>query len=297
MTRLLLPMPGNEALATNLAAELSVPVGTLETRRFPDGESYLRLASDVRGLDVTIICTLFDPDPQFLRLAFTVATARELGARSVGLVAPYMAYLRQDMRFQPGEAVSSRHFASLVSALVDSVVTIDPHLHRIARLEQIFSIPVTVVQSAPLLGAWVKANVQRPLIIGPDAESAQWAAVVAQHAGAPHVVLTKQRLGDRRVVVDAPDLGGWQDHVPVLIDDIIASGNTMVAAATQLQAQGFARPVCVAVHPLFVEDAYARLLAVSDAVVTTDTIPHASNRIAVAPLLAAAIRRQTQGNP
>jgi ribose-phosphate pyrophosphokinase len=292
----LLPMPGNEALAERLATALAVPVGTVVTRRFPDGESHVQLAGDISGRDVELVCTLADPDPQFLQLAFAAATARELGARRVGLVAPYMAYLRQDMRFQPGEAVSSRHFAGLLSGLFDRIITIDPHLHRIAALAEIFSVPVTVLHSAPLLGAWVKAHVQRPLIVGPDSESAQWAAAVAGHAGAPHIVLSKQRLGDRQVVIEAPAAaGGWQGHVPVLIDDIIASGHTMAAAAGQLRAQGFARPVCLGVHALFAEDALARLQAVAGAVVTTNTVPHPTNRISVVPLLAAALN--AAGNP
>jgi ribose-phosphate pyrophosphokinase len=292
---MLLPMPGNEALAHALAAELSLPVATLETRHFPDGETYLRLGDEMRGRDVAILCTLADPDPQFLRLAFAARTARALGARSVILVAPYLAYLRQDRAFKLGEAVSSRHFASLLSDLFDRLITIDPHLHRIAGLEKIFPIPVTVLHCAPLLGAWVKAHVRRPLIIGPDSESAQWAAAVAEQAQAPHVVLTKRRLGDREVIIEAPDLAAWQDHVPVLIDDIIASGHTMAAAAVQVQARGLARPVCLGVHALFAGDAYARLLAVSAAVVTTDTIPHPSNLIAIAPLIATALHRPDTG--
>lgn len=291
----LLPMPGNEALAQRLAAEVPMPVGTVTTRRFPDGESRVQLAGELAGRDVTILCTLADPDPQFLALAFAATTARELGASSVGLAAPYMAYLRQDRRFQPGEAVSSRHFAALLSGLFDRIITIDPHLHRIAALEEIFTVPVTVLHAAPLLGAWVKAHVQRPLIVGPDSESAQWAAAVAGHAGAPHIVLDKQRLGDREVVIEAPPAAGWQGHVPVLIDDIIASGHTMAAAAAQLVAQGLARPVCLGVHALFAEDALARLQAVAEAVVTTDTVPHPTNRISVVPLLAAALN--AAGNP
>ncbi len=287
--RLLFPMPGNEALAAAIAAAIPVECGTLEARRFPDGERYIRIADDVRGRDVYIVCTLADPDPQFLGLAFAAATARDIGARSVNLVAPYLAYMRQDISFRPGESVSSRHFARLLSGVFDRLVTIDPHLHRIASLDEIFTIPTTVLQAAPLLGDWVRAHVTDPLLIGPDSESEQWVTAVGRRAGAQHVVLTKQRLGDREVVITAADPAALRGHTLVLVDDMISSGQTMITAAEQLAAQGFGKPVCVTVHALFAGDAYARLLAVSRAVVSTDAVPHASNGVSVAGLLAAAI--------
>ena len=282
-------MPGNETLAAAIAALIPAECGTLETRRFPDGERYVRIPGDVRGRDVDIVCTLADPDPQFLGLAFTAATARELGARSVNLVAPYLAYMRQDISFRPGEAVSSRHFARLLSGVFDRLVTIDPHLHRIAGLDEIFTIPTTVLQAAPLLGDWVRVHVSNPLLIGPDSESEQWVTAVGRHAGAPHIVLAKQRLGDREVVITAADPAALRGHTLVLVDDMISSGQTMITAAEQLVAQGFGKPVCLTVHALFAGDAYARLLAVSQAVVSTDAVPHASNGVSVAGLLAAAI--------
>lgn len=283
-------MPGNEAMAAAIAAVLPAVTGGVETRRFPDGETYLRLTDDVRGRDVDIVCTLADPDPGFLRLALAAATARELGARSVNLVAPYLAYMRQDASFHAGESVSARHFARLLSGLFDSIVTIDPHLHRIADLGAIFSVPATALHAAPLLGDWVRANVARPLLVGPDIESEQWVTAIAARAGAPSVVLAKRRLGDRSVAIDVPDLRRWRDHAPVLVDDMIASGHTMLEAAAGLSKQGLRRPVCLAVHAVFAGDAHERLMAVSDAVVSADTIPHASNRISVAPLLAAKLR-------
>lgn len=290
---MLLSMPGNEALAASIAGAAPFAIGAAETRRFPDGETLLRVPETVRGRDVDIVCTLVDPDRQFLGLAFAAMTARDLGARSVNLVAPYLAYMRQDARFNPGEAISARCFAQQLSGLFDRLVTVDPHLHRIARLEEIFTIPVTVLHAAPLLGEWVRANVVRPLLIGPDSESAQWVAAVAAHAGAPHIVLDKERLGDRNVAIAVPDVGRWQGHAPVLVDDMISSGRTMIEAAAQIVAQGLARPVCMTVHPIFAEGSYPQLLAVSRDVISTDSIPHASNRLTVAPLLAAGIA----GNP
>ncbi|WP_163434697.1 ribose-phosphate pyrophosphokinase-like domain-containing protein, partial [Escherichia coli] len=69
-------------------------LGRLESRRFPDGETYVRLACNVSGRDVAIVCTLAQPDEQFLRLVFAARAARDLGAATVTLVAPYLAYMR-----------------------------------------------------------------------------------------------------------------------------------------------------------------------------------------------------------
>jgi ribose-phosphate pyrophosphokinase len=285
MTRALaLALPGNERLAREIAASAGAELGVLETRRFPDGESYVRLISDVSGRHVVLVCTLADPDPQILRLIFAARAAREHGAASVTLVAPYLAYMRQDKAFHEGEAVTSAHFAALLSAEIDRLITVDPHLHRHKALDEIYSVPAEALHTAPLLSAWIKDHVSRPLIVGPDIESEQRATAIA--AGAPSVVLRKERRGDRQVEISFPDPSPYAGRQPVLVDDIASSGRTLVEACRGLEQRGFERPVCVVVHPLFAEDAFQRLSAVASRVVSTDTVPHASNAISVAELIA-----------
>ena len=287
MARLYLPMPGNELMAQSLASRAQGELGALKTRRFPDGEAYVRLLSEVRGKEVDVVCTLARPDTQVISLIFAAETARELGAQSVSLIAPYLAYMRQDKRFNDGEAISSVHFARLLSRSFDRLVTVDPHLHRRRDLSEIFTIPTRVEHAAPLLADWIRDNVTSALVIGPDIESEQWVAAVAERAGAaPYVVSTKTRLGDRNVRVDVPDLSAWRDRRPVLIDDIVSSGRTMIETARELAARGMGKPVCLAVHALFADDSYAELLTLSERVVSTDTIPHASNAVSVAELIA-----------
>lgn len=285
---LVLPLPGNEMLAGQIAALASAELGVLETRRFPDGESYLRLKSDVAGRDVSLVCTLADPDPQTLRLIFAARTARERGAARITLVAPYLAYMRQDAAFHEGEAVTSVQFAALLSAEIDRLITIDPHLHRHKTLGEIYAVPAEALHAAPLLSAWIKAHVANPLIVGPDVESEQWASAIA--AGAPVAVLRKQRRGDRDVQISFPDLSSHLGRQPVLVDDIAASGRTLVQACQGLTQRGFDPPICVVVHPLFAEDAFEQLRAVAAQVVSTDTAPHVTNRISVASLLASRLR-------
>ncbi|MFN0022740.1 MAG: ribose-phosphate diphosphokinase [Parvularculaceae bacterium] len=284
--RVILPMPGNEAMAGALAERLDAELGLLDWRRFPDAEAYVRIASDVQGKRVHIVCTLANPDPQILTLIFAAAAARECGAESVHLIAPYLAYMRQDMGFKSGEAVSAIHFARLLSQNFDSLATIDPHLHRVSGLGKIFSIPTCVCSAAPLLGDWIAQNVDAPLIIGPDQESEQWAAEVAQRARAPHVVASKHRIGDEQVRVELPDLALWSDRRPVLTDDIISSGRTMMEASSLLIARGMAKPYCLAIHAVFAAGAFDILAQLTERVVTTDTIAHSSNAISVVETLA-----------
>lgn len=288
MMPLLLAYPGQEPLATSLQRQLNAERVIFELRNFPDGETYLRIDSDVRDRDVAILCTLHRPDARILPLIFIVRTLRELGAKSVGLVAPYLAYMRQDKRFHSGEAVTSEIFAQIVSRAADWLVTMDPHLHRRRSLGEIYSIPAAVAHAAPLLSDWIRAQVDEPLVVGPDAESEQWVRSVAQAVPCPYVVLEKTRRGDRDVSVSAvQEIERWRGRTPVLVDDIISSARTMTAAVGQFRAAGFAAPVCVGVHAVFADDALESLRAAgAGRVVTTNTITHASNDMDVAPLLA-----------
>jgi len=285
----IIPMPGNHTAALELARAIGAKVCEVTARRFPDGESYVRLMQPVEGERVIIVCTLADPDAQFLRLVFAAGAARVAGASRVELIAPYLAYMRQDRRFADGEAVSARHFARLLSQTFDRITTIDPHLHRIADLSEIFTVPARALHGAPLLARWVVEHVENALIIGPDEESRQWVEEVAQAAGAPHAVLHKVRQGDAKVAIRLPDLAFAKGRQPVLVDDIVSSGATMLEAAAKLRAAGFPAPICLAVHGLFSLDAYALLKAVCKTVVTTGSVPHPSNAISVAPLLREAI--------
>lgn len=297
MTLVVLPAPGGEAAATSLGRLLGARVGAVETRRFPDGECYLRIHDALADCDVVITACLRDPDPRSLALWHLADTARELGARRVGLVAPYLPYMRQDQRFQPGEAVTARTYARFLSCAFDWLVTVDPHLHRIASLDRVYAIPAVAVASAPAIACWVAANVAQPVIIGPDSESEQWAADVADRAGCPFFVLHKRRLGDLSVEISLPT-ADWRGRTPVLIDDIISSGRTMAVAARQVRAVFGAAPLCVGVHALFVLDALQALRQAGAArTVTCNTVPHETNAIDVMPLVAAAVRAMQDAAP
>lgn len=287
---LFIGMPGNEAMTHALAQMLGGDTGELELHAFPDGETYLRFLADVTGRPLVIVCTLDRPNAKFLPVIFAAATARELGAARVGLVAPYLAYMRQDRRFKPGEAVTSRQVAQLLSNAFDWLVTVDPHLHRYASLGDIYRIPTRVVHAAPLISDWIRHNVSNPHIIGPDSESEQWVSAVAKDAGAPYSVLEKTRRGDREVEISTHGLHNLGARTPVLVDDIISSGRTMIEVARLLRTIGAAAPVCIAVHGLFADDAYAALLKERARVVTANTVSHETNAIDVMVFIAEGVR-------
>lgn len=285
---LFFPLSGNEAMARELAERTLGEIGHLEMRAFPDGETYLAFAIDPKARDIALVSTLSHPNGKFLPLIFAAQTARELGAKSVGLVAPYLCYMRQDKRFHAGEAVTSRIFAALVSRHVDWLVTLDPHLHRYASLAEIYSIPAQVAHATNALGDWIRKHVANPFLIGPDEESRQWVSIVAAVAGAPYAVLSKERLGDREVRIAANDLEDLAGMTPVLVDDIISSGATMLEALHAVRPLSRLRPVVVAVHAIFAGDCDKALEREGALLVSTNSITHGSNRIDIADPLAAA---------
>lgn len=288
---LLFPMFGSEYLADPLVSSLGGERGHIEVRRFPDGESYLRYRSPLKDRSVILLAQLDHPDAKIVQLVFAVEAARELGAVSVGLVAPYLPYMRQDRRFHSGEAITSHSFASLLAMDFDWLVTIDPHIHRIQSLSEIYTIPTTVLHSARLIAQWINQSVENAVLIGPDEESRQWVSAVAKMANVDFFVLTKKRLGDHEVEISIPDIKRWSSHTPVIVDDIISTGQTMIETVHHLVSAGLCAPICIGIHGIFVDEAYHDLInAGTGRVVTCNTIRHETNVIDVSDLLAEGIR-------
>jgi len=289
MTRVLFPFPLQRTLADAITPLLGARAGRLDWRHFPDGESLVTIEEGLDGVDVAFVASLRNPDELALPLRFAAATAREFGARSVGLIAPYLAYMRQDKRFNPGETVSAPLFARFLDESFDWLVTADPHLHRNPELSGLYKIPVRRVATAPLVADWIRDNVPNAVLIGPDSESGQWVSDIADRAGVAYQVLTKIRRGDRDVEVSLPSIGAARSRTPIIVDDIVSSGRTAIETVGHLKRLGLPPAVCVVIHPVFAQDAYEQLLAAGPArVVSTDSIPHPSNAISIAGLLAQA---------
>lgn len=292
MKPLIFALPGNKTLADILAQRLDFEKGEVVLRGFPDGETYVRFEQTVLNREIILVCTLNAPDDKILPLYFLAETARDLGAKKIGLVAPYLAYMRQDRRFQEGEGITSRYFSRLVSQSFDWLITVDPHLHRYHALNEIYSIPNQVIHAAPLVAQWIQKFIKNPLLVGPDSESEQWVSDVAKKVGAPYIVLKKIRHGDSHVEVLVPDIKRWKNHTPVLIDDIISTGHTMMETIGHLKRAGMQPPFCLGVHGVFANQAYENLLkAGAKEIVTSNTIAHQSNKIDISELIMGALGR------
>ena len=289
--------PGDGACARAVAERLGGEIAATTVRQFPDSEIYLRIDTPVAGRTVWIVCTLHPAGDRLLQVYFLASTARDLGARAVYLAAPYLSYLRQDSRFHDGEGVTSRYAARLLSSVLDGIVTVDPHLHRYQALDEVYSVPSRVVHAAPRIAEWIRAEVEQPVIIGPDAESEQWVRAVAAELGCAMLILHKVRRGDRDVSISPVDAAiesglhiAWMAVTPVLVDDIVSTARTMIETIAELRRVAPPPPVCIGVHAVFAERAYEDLCAAGVArVVTCNTIPHDSNAIDVNDLVAEAV--------
>lgn len=286
---LLLSFDSDLTSATGIGAASGIPTAVIQRHRFPDGEVKLCLP-DTLPSHVVLVCTLDHPNEKLLELMLTAATARRLGATHLTLIAPYLAYMRQDIAFTPGEAVSQRIVGRFLADYFDAVLTVDPHLHRVATLQEAVPVPHALVLSgAPLLADLIAQQCERPLLMGPDEESAQWIALAAARHGFDYAVCHKVRHGDHAVDVALPDVA-VQGRSVVLLDDMASTGNTVARAAQQLLAAG-AKTVDVAVtHALFADKAIDVITAAGVRHIwSTDCIPHATNAIPMAPTIGVAL--------
>ena len=277
--------------AQALAAALGVPMATIRRHPFPDGETRLNLPPALPER-VVLFRGLQQPNARLAELAIAAPAARALGARELVLVCPYLAYMRQDIAFTPGEAVSQRHIAALLGWLFDGLVTVDPHLHRIASLDEVMPGKRTAaVSAAPLLGAWVAGQLGRDaLLLGPDEEAEQWVSAAGAAHGLDHAVCRKQRHGDRDVAVALPDrpLSG---RAVVVMDDMASTGRTLVEAARAAFAAGAATVDVAVTHALLVGDALPQLQAAGVRHVwSSDAVPHPTAVVPLAGLLARAVQ-------
>ncbi|KZY34413.1 phosphoribosylpyrophosphate synthetase [Oleiphilus sp. HI0081] len=274
-----------------LSTELNAEPAKLEHRQFPDGETYMRVHSDYQQREAIIVSNMHQPNSKFLPLVYLCETLRELGIASTTLVCPYLPYMRQDIKFHEGEALTSRYYAKLLNQYLDRLITIDPHLHRYHSLGEIYTMETHTLQANPLIASWVKENIETPLVVGPDSESEQWAAAAADMIGCPYLILEKQRFGDKNVEVSSPNAQDFAQRTPVLIDDIISTGRTMIRTAEALVAEGLQEPICIGVHALFSEDAYCEMskAPIKD-ILTCNTVPHSTNTIDIASIIAEVLK-------
>tara|TARA_Y100000310_G_C20571200_1_gene758129 strand:- start:300 stop:1190 length:891 start_codon:yes stop_codon:yes gene_type:complete len=277
----------SEDIAKSLARKLKARYSPLKISSFPDGDIYLKFNMSLKNKRLIIVQS-FQPhsDMSLFDVIFAAETAKDLGAKKVILVAPYLAYMRQDKRFHSGEAISSRIMAKLLNNSVDRIITIDPHLHRYKSLKAIFKIPAKRLTANSLISKYIRDNIKFPVIIGPDWESYQWAEFIAKQVGCDSTVLEKTRFSSRNVKEKMKKKVHCKGMDVVIVDDIISTGHTIAEAAKKARKMGAKSVTAIGVHGLFVEKAIDKMKKAGvTKIVTTNCIEHRTNKIDVTPLL------------
>lgn len=281
-----------QSQARQLAKALSVDYALVDLHHFPDGESLLRIPQQL-DKHVIIFRSLEHPNDKLIELMLLCKAARNQGVERITLVAPYLCYMRQDKAFHPGEIISQVYIAEFLAQLVDEIITVDPHLHRIGSLSEIFPTTKTTSLSASnLLGQFLQHNFSEVILLGPDSESQQWVSKMAQLGNYCYGVAEKIRHTDREVSISLPDLDVSGKHV-VLVDDMISTGHTVAETARLLYQRGTNRVDVLVTHALFSEDAMSTLHdAGIQHIWSSDSINHSSNCIPLTSLFATHIAPQ-----
>ena len=292
MKPIVFPFFDDAKLANSICELSNFDLGKVILHQFPDKETLVCIETDVSGRSLIFMAGLDRPNYKILPILYAAEVARELGAEDIILLAPYLPYMRQDFSFHVGEAVSSRYFAALISDYFDWLVTIDPHLHRWHMLNEIYTIPNTVLHAGQSIAEWIVTHIDNPIIVGPDRESEQWVAGIAKFNDAPYLIADKKRHGDRKVTIEIPKLEKYVDHTPIIVDDIISTAKTMIAAVNHVTQAGLQTPICIGVHAIFVDGAYEELQRTGAKIITCNTVAHASNQIDLSPLMADLLNSQ-----
>ncbi len=278
------------ALAERVSRELdSCPFSIPYSKRFPDGEMYLRVGGKLDGEEVVIVQSTRN-DAEIVELLLLVDAARESNARRVIVVVPYFGYARQDRRFYPGEAVSARALARHIGLDADGVITVDLHS---ARTLESFQPPVFEASGIPAI-ARLLAHRPVDLLVSPDKGGVDRVRRMAELLGKPWIALEKRRIDSEHVELQIPE--GAPQPIPgthlVIVDDVISTGGTIVAAAQLLARAGAGSVAAACTHGLFLKDAFERIKAVTDGIYSTDTLVNPAEKASVAPDIAKILRER-----
>lgn len=291
----------NPKLAEDICRTLGVPLGNAKLSRFKSGELYCLYEESVRNCDLFLVQTFSHPiNEHFVELLVMIDAAKRASARTINLVLPYYGYSRQERKAAPREPISAKMVADVLTTVgADRVITVDLHA---AAIQGFFNIPVDHLTALDLISDYIlKKNVVNPIVVSPDAGRATTAERLANILNAPFAIMIKKRPAHNESVITHV-IGDVEGHTPIIIEDMIDSGGTIVNVVEGLKERGAGDAYVCATHPIFSGPALERLdhPNISE-VVITDTIAIPENHaerfkvISVAPLLANAINIVTEG--
>jgi ribose-phosphate pyrophosphokinase len=271
-------------LAKELARILPADFIVAEVRAFADGELHVRVPDGVAGEDVALVQTTY-PNDKLLELFLLQDALADAAPSRVTVIVPYFGYGRQDKRFQPGEAISSRAFAKRLEIGADALLTVDVHNGGVMDY---FDIPALDITGMPALARrFGELGVE--MVLAPDENAARHAETVGGLIKMPWDYLKKERLDSWTVETEGKVLPVKGRYVAI-VDDVVSTGGTMVSAARIVLEQGSRGVVAGCVHGLFVGGAKERLRAF-DEVVATDTVSSDYSVVSVAPEIARGLQK------
>ena len=290
----IIPGPASKELGKRIAELLNAEIVPIFFKTFPDGESYIRF--DVESLqdeDVVIVQTTSPPqDQRLIQLLLMADNALDMKARSITAVVPYFAYSRQDKRFLPGEAFSTKTIMKLLENCgVNRIITVNAHNPKVLKT---FKIPVEDLSAIPLLAEYFKAKglVENPvsLSLGKKALSVATEADSVLKGGFDYIS-TKRNVITGNVTLEEKELPIKNRDV-IIFDDIISSGGTMAKAVKLVKEQGARKVYAACVHPLLMGDAQERILENgAEEIIGTDSVPSPVSKVSIAPLISKVLTR------
>lgn len=292
----IIPGPSSTELGRKIAEILGVETVSVAHKKFPDSESYIRLEGEVKGEEIVIVQSTGPPqDTNLIQLFILADAAKDLGAKRVIAIVPYLAYARQDKRFLPGEAISIQTIGKLLKTSgIDELITVNVHERKV--LEK-FEIPAKSISAIGLLADYFKSKgLERAFALAPDEGAAEFAIEASKVLGGDYGWLHKERdryTGEVRTEEKNLDVSGKD---AIIFDDIISTGGTTANAVKILRKQGARRVFAACVHPLMIGNAKERILqAGAEEIVGTDSVPSNVTVVSLAPLLAKALTEKIKG--
>ncbi|HTX60881.1 MAG TPA: ribose-phosphate diphosphokinase [Methanobacterium sp.] len=277
----------SQKLGALVAKELNEILCPLESRKFPDGERYIRIRGNIDTKAVIIQSTGYPQDQNLMELFFILKTLKNMEVEDIRVVIPYFGYGRQEKRFKSGEAISAQVIAELLEeAGASELYSINLHEDGLCDL---FNIPAHNLSAMPLIAEYLGERYNDPIIVAPDKGALGFAHEIAGILNCEYDYMEKTRISPE-VVETKPNKLDVKDREVVIIDDIISTGGTIVNASQILRKHGASKIAVSCVHPVLVEDALLKIFATGvDEVVSTDTLQSDVSTISVAPLIARAI--------